>query len=184
MKRKIKVLYAVLLLVSMMYCLYLVLELDWSLLDVKMLSVIAVTLSVLTTILYGFLFIKLHSKKSIYISCGVEDKEQLDYITKLIPKSVKIEDTLNLDCGGHLSSCLTEKIGKSAMCFMIISQKMTKFQRVERGTMKNLGKECVPIIVGDEYEVKNFKNIVPVFLKDKNLKEKLLGILMKNSIFI
>ena len=61
---------------------------------------------------------------------------------------------------------------------------MTKLQRLEHSTMKNLGKECVPIVVDKEYELKTFKNIVPVFLKDKKMKDKLIDILLKKSIFI
>lgn len=182
--KKLKLLYVLFFIIWVVYGLYLVLKLDWTLFDVKMLTIVAVTLTTLTAILYAVLLYKRHYKKSVYISCGVEDKEKLDYIINIMPKSVKVEDTMTLNSGEHLMSSLNDKIGKSTFCFMIIGQKMTKLQRLEHSTMKNLGKECVPIVVDNEYEVKTFKNIVPVFLKDKKLKDKLIDILLKNSIFI
>lgn len=182
--KKLKLLYVLFFIIWVVYGLYLVLKLDWTLFDVKMLTIVAVTLTTLAAILYAVLLYKRHYKKSVYISCGVEDKEKLDYIINIMPKSVKVEDTMTLNSGEHLMSSLNDKIGKSTFCFMIIGQKMTKLQRLEHSTMKNLGKECVPIVVDNEYEVKTFKNIVPVFLKDKKLKDKLIDILLKNSIFI
>lgn len=182
--KKLKLLYVLFFILWVIYGLYLVLKLDWTLFDVKMLTIVAVTLTTLTALLYAVVLYKRHYKKSVYISCGVEDKEKLDYIVNIMPKSVKVEDTLTLNSGEHLMSSLKDKIGNSTFCFMIISQKMTKLQRLEYSTMKNLGKDCVPIVVDNEYEVKKFKNIVPVFLKDKKMKDKLIDILLKNSIFI
>lgn len=182
--KKLKLLYVVFSIPWIVYGLYLVLKLDWTLVDVKMLTIVAATLSTITALLYRVLLYKKHNIKSVYISCGIKDKEKLDYIVNIMPKSVKVEDTLTLDSGEHLMASLNDKIGKSTFCFMIIGQKMTKLQRLEHSTMKNLGKECVPIVVDNEYEVKTFKNIVPVFLKDKKMKDKLIGILLKNSIFI
>lgn len=182
--KKFKLLYVVFFILWVVYGLYLVLKLDWTFFDVKMLTIVAAILFTLTALLYSILLYKRHYRKSVYISCAVEDKEKLDYIINIMPKSVKVEDTLTLDSGEHLMSSLKDKIGKSTFCFMIIGQKMTKLQRLEHRTMKNLGKECVPIVVAKEYELKTFKNIVPVFLKDKKMKDKLIDILLKKSIFI
>lgn len=184
MKKNVRMLYAFFAALWICYGLYMILELDWTLLDVKILFFVAIALTILTVILYCVLLYKKLSRKSIYISCGTDDKESLDYIIKMIPRRIKVDDTLSLEPGTHLMSSLTEKINKSSVCLMIVSHKLTKLQRLERNAMMSLGKECVPIMVDEEFDLKSFKNIVPIFLKDKNFKNKLLDILMKYSILI
>ena len=185
MKNKFNILYVIFSILTLNYGLYLVLKLDWSFLDIKILAMVVTILSAFTIVLYFVLLHKKNHTKSVYISCGAEDKDKLSHIIRMMPKKVKVEDTLTLEPGEKLQSSLTKKINKSSFCLLMISHKITKLQRIEYGTMKSLGKECIPIIVSEnECDMKHFKNVVPIFLKDDKLKDKLFDLLVKYSLLV
>ncbi len=56
--KKLKLLYVVFSIPWIVYGLYLVLKLDWTLVDVKMLTIVAATLSTITALLYRVLLYK------------------------------------------------------------------------------------------------------------------------------